>query len=55
MRKLGFIFYVCVPLLVVAGCAQVGKLASTDLTNAAQAATQGGDPQGAACWAASFP
>ncbi len=55
MRKLGFIFYVCVPLLVVAGCAQVGKLASTDLTNAAQAATQGGDPQGAACWAALTP
>ena len=36
-------------------CAEVSKLAATDLTNAAQVATQGGDPEGAACWVASGP
>ena len=55
MRKLGFLFCLCVPLLVVAGCAQVGNLAATDLSNAAQVAIQGGDPQGAACWVALTP
>ena len=55
MRRLLFFPSVCVPLLAVAGCAQVGKLAATDLTNAAQVATQGGDAQGAACWAALTP
>jgi len=55
MRKLLFFNCVCIPLLAVSGCAQVGKLAATDLTNAAQVATQGGDPQGAACWVALAP
>jgi hypothetical protein len=55
MRKLLFFPCVCIPLLAVSGCAQVGKLASADLTNAAQVATQSGDPQGAACWVALTP
>jgi hypothetical protein len=54
MRK-PFLTCVCIPLLAVSGCAQVGKLAAADLTNAAQVATQGGDPQGAACWVALAP
>jgi hypothetical protein len=55
MRKLLFFPCVCIPLLAASGCTQVGKLAATDLTNAAQVATQGGDPQGAACWDALAP
>ena len=55
MRKLLFFPCICILLLAVSGCAQVGKLADTDLTNAAQVATRGGDPQGAACWAALTP
>ena len=54
MRKL-FFTSICIPLLAVSGCAEVGKLAANDLTNAAQVATQGGDPQGAACWVALAP
>jgi len=55
MRKRRFVHYAVVPLLIMAGCAQVGKLASTDLTNAAQVAAGNGDVQGAACWAALSP
>ena len=49
MRKRPFVSYTFIPLLVLSGCAEVGKLAATDLTNAAQVATQSGDPHGAAC------
>jgi hypothetical protein len=55
MRKRTFVSYTFIPLLVLSGCAEVGKLAATDLTNAAQVATQNGDPQGAACWVALTP
>ena len=50
MKKRPFVPYALIPLLALSGCAEVGKLAAADLTNAAQVATQGGDPQGAACW-----
>jgi hypothetical protein len=50
MRKRRFVDYVAVPLVAMGGCAQVSKLASTDLTNAAQVAAQNGDAEGAACW-----
>ena len=50
-----FVSYACMALLALSGCAEVGKLASADLTNAAQVATQGGDPQGGACWMALGP
>ena len=55
MRQRLFVSYACMLLLALSGCAEVGKLASADLTNAAQVATQGGDPQGAACWVALEP
>jgi hypothetical protein len=55
MLKRRFVHYAIVPLLSMGGCAQVGKLASTDLTNAAQVATASGDVQGAACWVALNP
>jgi hypothetical protein len=55
MRKRRFVHYAVVPVLTMGGCAQVGKLASTDLTNAAQEAADNGDAQGAACWAALNP
>ena len=55
MRKRRFVHYAVVPLLTMGGCAQVGKLASADLTNAAQIAAHNGDAQGAACWAALSP
>jgi hypothetical protein len=55
MRKRRFVHYAVVPFLAMGGCAQVGKLASTDLTNAAQVAGQNGDAQGAACWVALSP
>jgi hypothetical protein len=55
MRKRRFIHYAVVPLVAMGGCAQVSKLASTDLTNAAQVAAQNGDAQGAACWVALSP
>ena len=55
MRKRPFVSYTFIPLLGLSGCAEVGKLASADLTNAAQVATQSGDPQGAACWVALTP
>ena len=55
MRKRPFVSYTFIPLLVLSGCAEVGKLASADLTNAAQVATHSGDPQGAACWVALTP
>src|SRR5215469_17599234 len=55
MKKRPFVPYALIPLLALSGCAEVGKLASADLTNAAQVATQGGDPQGAACWVALEP
>jgi hypothetical protein len=55
MRKRRFVHYAVVPLLTIGGCAQVGKLASTDLTNAAQVAAHNGDAQGAACWVALSP
>jgi hypothetical protein len=55
MRKRRFVHYAVVPLLTMSGCAQVGKLASADLTNAAQVAADNGDVQGAACWAALSP
>ena len=55
MRKQRFLPYGFVPFLALSGCAEVGKLAAGDLTNAAQVATQGGDAQGAACWMALGP
>jgi hypothetical protein len=55
MQKRRFVHYAIVPLLTMGGCAQVGKLASADLTNAAQLAADNGDVQGAACWAALSP
>lgn len=55
MRKSTFVSYALIPLLGLPGCSQVGKLAATDLTYAGQVATQGGDPQGAACWNALAP
>jgi hypothetical protein len=55
MRKQRFLPYAFMPLVALAGCAEVGKLAAVDLTNAAQVATQAGDPQGAACWMALSP
>ena len=55
MRKRRFVYYAVVLLLTVGGCAQVGKLGSTDLTNAAQVAAHNGDAQGAACWVALTP
>jgi hypothetical protein len=55
MRKRPFVSYAFIPLLALSGCAEVGKLATADLTNAAQVAAQGGDPQGAACWVALVP
>jgi hypothetical protein len=55
MRKMRFVHYAVVPLLTMGGCTQVGKLASTDLTNAAQVAAHNGDAQGAACWVALRP
>jgi len=55
MQKQPFVPYAFIALLALSGCAEVGKLATADLTNAAQVATQGGDPQGAACWVALGP
>jgi len=55
MTKRRFVSYTLIPLLALSGCAEAGKLASADLTNAAAVATHGGDPQGAACWAALGP
>ena len=55
MRTRPFVSYAFIPLLALSGCAEVGKLAAADLTNAAQVATQSGDPQGAACWVALTP
>lgn len=55
MRKRRFVSYAFIPLLALSGCAEVGKLTAADLTNAAQVATQSGDPQGAACWIALAP
>jgi hypothetical protein len=55
MRKRPFVSYTFIPLLALSGCAEVGKLTAADLTDAAQAATQSGDPQGAACWVALAP
>jgi hypothetical protein len=52
MRKQRFLPYALIPLVALSGCAEGGKLAAVDLTNAAQIATQAGDPQGAACWMA---
>ena len=54
MRKQPFVCYAFV-LLVLSGCAKLDKLGAADLTNAAQVATQSGDPQGAACWVALAP
>jgi hypothetical protein len=55
MRKRPFVRYAFMLLSTLSGCAEVGKLAATDLSHAAQVATQGGDPQGAACWVALGP
>ena len=55
MRKRPFVSHAFISLLALSGCAEDGKLAAADLTNAAQVATQGGDPQGAACWVALTP
>ena len=55
MRKLRFLPYALAPFLALSGCSEVGTLAAADLTNAAQVATQGSDPQGAACWMALGP
>ena len=55
MRKERFLPYALIPFLSLSGCAEVGKLAVADLTYAAQVASEGGDPQGAACWMALGP
>jgi hypothetical protein len=55
MQKRPFVSYAFIPLLALSGCAEAGKLASADLTNAAQVANQSGDSQGAACWVALAP
>jgi len=55
MRRRPFVSYAFIPLLAVSGCAEVGKLAASDLNSAAQVASQGGDAQGAACWIALAP
>jgi len=55
MRQRPFVSCACILLFVLSGCAEVGRLASADLTNAAQIATQGGDPQGTSCWVALGP
>ena len=55
MRKARFLPYALMSFLALSGCTEVGKLATADLTNAAQVETQGGDPQGAACWMALSP
>ena len=55
MRRFFLVPYVLIPLLTVAGCSEVGRLAVPDLTYAAKVATQGGDPSGAACWVALTP
>ena len=55
MRKRPFVLGALIALLSLSGCAEVGKLASADLTNAAQIATKAGDQQGAACWLALGP
>jgi len=55
MQQRLFVSYTFMSMLALSGCAEVGKLANADLTNAVQVATQGGDPQGAACWAALGP
>src|SRR5438445_13684840 len=55
MLKLSWVPYAFIPLLALAGCSEVGKLAVTDLTYAAKVATEGGDPTGAACWVALTP
>ena len=49
MQQRRFVPYALISSLALSGCAEVGKFASTDLTNAAQVATQSGDTQGAAC------
>ena len=55
MLKRRLVHYAVVLLLTMCGCAQVGKLASTDLINAAQVATDNRDVQGVACWVALSP
>jgi hypothetical protein len=55
MRKRHFVPYAFIPLLALLGCAEVGKLATADLTNAAQLASQAGDSEGGACWVALGP
>src|SRR5215470_11923582 len=55
MRRQRFLPYALMPFLALSGCTEVGKRAATDLTNAAQVATEGGDTQGAACWMALSP
>ena len=55
MQQRLFVSYTFMSMLALSGCAEVGKLASADLTNAAQLATQRSDPQGAACWLALGP
>jgi hypothetical protein len=50
-----FVLHLCILLLALSACAEVGRLANADLSNAAQVAIQGGDPQGAACWLALGP
>jgi hypothetical protein len=46
MRKLSLVPYALIPLLTVAGCSEVGKLAATDLTYAAKVALRVATPQG---------
>ena len=55
MRKRPFVPCAFIALAALSGCADIGKLASADLTNAAQVATKAGDQQGAACWLALGP
>jgi hypothetical protein len=55
MRNRPSVRYLFILLSALSGCTEVGKLAVSDLTNAAQIASQSGDPQGAACWTALTP
>ena len=55
MYRRAFVSYALMSLAALSGCAEVGKLASADLTNAAAVAAKGGDPAGTACWVALDP
>jgi hypothetical protein len=55
MQKRHVVPWLCVSLWALSACAQVGQFAALDLKSAAQLASRGADPQGAACWTALTP